>query len=219
MYQISLSLQRIEKPQMDLQKAHRSKLIVYGLAIAFSCVFTIAVTFFVGFFDKKDEFNQRDIYMYTVYILAYSILPVAYFLTLCKLQNSMIALKQQSAIQEERRSVVCQFLLFLVSFVSRSLAFVIQILVLKEMGQHSFAWQMTNLIMYIPWNILPIGYILWCHQRTYALVLFHGRQIQHRNGSVSSIDDKQLLNEVVCEMAYSEDEELVVSSEKSVQNQ
>jgi len=34
-------------------------------------------------------------------------------------------------------------------------------------ARYSFWWQLFNLLMYIPWSILPIAYILWVHERTY----------------------------------------------------
>ena len=33
-----------------------------------------------------------------------------------------------------------------------------------------FWLQFFTAICYIPWNILPIGYIVWCHVKTYSRI-------------------------------------------------
>ena len=63
-----------------------------------------------------------------------------------------------------------QFIFFLVSFVTRLVFFICEMILeadSKNYEKSSFEWQLSQCIMYVPWSMLPISYILWCHARTY----------------------------------------------------
>ena len=74
--------------------------------------------------------------------------------------------------------------------------FILQVTVLINQGQNNFYWQLSNLILYIPWNVLPISYILYCHAWTYSQVLEESKRMPHKSNGT----DKQILDEVVCKM-------------------
>lgn len=48
-----------------------------------------------------------------------------------------------------------------------------------------FWWQLAGILFYVPWNILPIFYILWCHQRTYKQTLKHLEYLEQRKTRAS----------------------------------
>ena len=129
-------------------------------------------------------------------IIAYTILPFAYFWTLYAMYTSMKGLPEQKAIQHERKSILFQFIFFQVSYLTRTLMFILQFTAFQHQGHKSFYWQLCNLILYIPWNVLPISYILYCHAWTYSQVLEESKRMPHK----STGTDKQILDEVVCKM-------------------
>ena len=89
-----------------------------------------------------------------------------YILTLWKLKKALKGLIENQ-IDSERRSVLIQFGFFLASYLTRFPFFLFEIFALDDLGKSNFVWQLTTCIMYLPWSILPIGYILLCHMRTY----------------------------------------------------
>ena len=63
-----------------------------------------------------------------------------------------------------------QFMFFLVSFVTRLVFFILELILeadSKNYESNNFWWQLAQVILYVPWSMLPISYILWCHARTY----------------------------------------------------
>ena len=96
MFQISLSLQRIDNPNTNLVRSKRVKLSVYYLAVLFSIMFTVGAIVFMSIY--RDNELKMNLYMYIWMIIAYSLLPIAYVLTLCKLYNSMKGLPDKIAI-------------------------------------------------------------------------------------------------------------------------
>ena len=110
--------------------------------------------------DKATRFES------VLMTIVYCLLPIAYIWTLIFLKKSLVGLIDKE-IDAERRSVLIQFGFFLASYLTRLPFFIIQIIFLHDMGEQSFAWQLTFCIMYIPWSILPIGYIMLCHASTY----------------------------------------------------
>ena len=75
--------------------------------------------------------------------------------------------------------------------------FIIQLTALDKHGIDNFYWQLFNLILYVPWNVLPISYILWCHAQTYNHVLKEAKRLKMHK---SNETNKQNLDEVVCNM-------------------
>ena len=96
MFQISLSLQRIDNPNTNLVRSKRVKLSVYYLAVLFSIMFTVGAIVFMSIYHDNEL--KMNLYMYIWMIIAYSLLPIAYVLTLCKLYNSMKGLPDKIAI-------------------------------------------------------------------------------------------------------------------------
>ena len=96
MYQISQSLKRIQNPGTDIYKMRQHLRCIYCLAFIFSTLFTIG--FIVIFIYFSDEQNKMNFYMYMTMIIAYTILPVAYFWTLYEMYSSMKGLPNQKDI-------------------------------------------------------------------------------------------------------------------------
>lgn len=101
-------------------------------------------------------------------VVIYMILTVVYSYTLFKMQKSMEGLLEKN-ISRERNSVFNQFFFFMISFATRAGFFLILIFV--SQASNRFWTKLIVLLLYIPWNVLPVFYILLCHSRTYEQIL------------------------------------------------
>ena len=72
----------------------------------------------------------------------------------------------------------------MMSFCLRVLYYSVGIAIYSDDGQEEFAWQLLGVLCYIPWNVLPVLYILWCHQRAYRQTI---QAISSENGRVSTM--------------------------------
>ena len=125
-------------------------------------IFILVIVIEFARLGPKEAYSESVIFTLLVF---YSILLICYSATLIKMNRAM-KLLLQSEIQTERCSVLLQFGLFIGSFATRVVFFT------AEWKKYSdkdppFWFQMLSLIFYLPWNWLPVTYILWCHQRTY----------------------------------------------------
>ena len=98
-------------------------------------------------------------------------LSIVYLTILVYLIQILNSYMGGEALERERSSVKRQFLFFLVSYITRLIFFIGTIIGFERQFGHAFWWQAVNLLMYIPWNILPIAYILWVHAKTYKKML------------------------------------------------
>ena len=62
---------------------------------------------------------------------------------------------------------MCQFSLFIISFGTRIIYFVVIASEPEDGSDQKFMCTFVNLLMFIPWDLLPIYYILWCHRCSY----------------------------------------------------
>ena len=146
--------------KLEVESAKKRKKIVYwSIGIGYAIFILVIV---VEFAQNKDAYSDGIILTLCIF---YSILLICYSATLIKMNRAM-KLLLQSEIQTERRAVLFQFGLFIGSFATRVVFFSAQWQ--KYNNEDAPFWfQMLGLIFYLPWNWLPVTYILWCHQRTY----------------------------------------------------
>lgn len=163
MYQLSYAIQMIDNPMCDLEKLNKRKCCVYTVAGASFCIFAVIVItlMVIQGIDKE----QQDGVEY-IMTLSYLLLPIAYIFTLCQLNKALNGLYKDS-IRTERSSVMKQFVLFIVSYITRFIFELVLLTFFENKEGLVFGWQLTLILMYLPWYILPTGYILLCHQRTY----------------------------------------------------
>lgn len=125
--------------------------------------------------------------MYLIVLISSScVLSIAYFVTLLKLNAAMKNLLQDE-IATERRSVLYQFTLFITSYFIRLVFYTILLCAFTDNLALVFWWQLLGLSLYIPWNFLPVFYILWCHQRTYRQTLKAKEYIRSRRTHASNL--------------------------------
>lgn len=156
----------IDDPFIDLKKAHKSKMIVYVAAFTTSIVIIGLLSFGLCFYADVDKETSSLAFENIFLIIVYILMPTVYILTLRHLKNAMKRLIENQ-IDSERRSVLIQFGFFVTSYVTRLPFFLVEMFAMDDLGKNNFGWQITTCIFYFPWSILPIGYILWCHARTY----------------------------------------------------
>ena len=158
MYQISYSIKMIDDPEIDIYAAEKRKCQVYAAALTASII--VAVTMTIGLISLtiKDQSKFENYCMLVTYV----ILPCIYIWTYISLQKALKGLLE-TEIDTERRSVLFQFFFFLLSYVTRLPFFFWEAFFFTGLGGSKFWWQLTTVLLYIPWSILPIGYILWCH--------------------------------------------------------
>ena len=117
MYQISLSIQMIDNPMCDLGQLEKRKCCIYTATTISFIVFTASMVCCFYLNERKDhESHAIDYLMCTAYL----ILPIAYIWTLCQLNKAMQCLLAEN-IKSERTDVLNQFILFIVSYVTRFL--------------------------------------------------------------------------------------------------
>ena len=191
---------------MNIQKARRYKFFIYAIALVSSILFAIGIIALMCHF--KNEGPIQTEYIYIVLIVVYSILPITYIFTLWKLTKSMKNLQEQDAIHTERKSVLLQFVLFLISFITRSIWFIIDLICFNSFVSQNFVWTLFTVILYVPWNIMPITYILWCHARTYnrminqsqTSVIDDTENMTDENTNSNHCSGEKAQNEAVCDV-------------------
>ena len=124
MYQISYSIKMIDNSMMKFEKAARRKCIVYTLAALTALIFTVLQL--VGFLC----WENREKIGYFEMVVFYSFLAVVYIWTMCHLRKSFEGLKG-SNLETEKQSVLLQFFLFLLSYLTR-IAFIIPEMIFHE---------------------------------------------------------------------------------------
>ena len=167
MYQIAQSIKIIKDPLLfDFDRMQCHKYIVFTSAAIASFIFCVALSYVEYHYNTQEGTITYLIVLSTAYLL----MTAVYSITLLDLRRSMKGLLEQD-IATESTSVQNQFTLFLLSYTTRFLYFVAEMAIFNELQYNNFIWQLTNCLMYIPWNVLPIFYILYCHQRTYEEIL------------------------------------------------
>ena len=159
MFTISQSIKMITTVNIDVEKMNNSKRLVY---IASAIFYVTFIAVFIFCLCKGDD-NQGYSNLYLAVLISSScILGIAYTVTLFKLNAAMKNLLQNE-IETERRSVLYQFTLFIASYLIRTVYYMILLFAFTENLGLVFWWQLLGLLLYIPWNVLPVFYILWCH--------------------------------------------------------
>ena len=137
MYQISFAIQMIDNPMCDLEQLNKRKCCIYSTAAISFFVFsaTMATCFIL---EEHEADHKKDAISYLM-TGAYLILPIAYIWTLCQLNTAMNTLLADN-IKSERTDVLYQFVLFIVSYVTRFVFFLGQIWFFESSDGGVFVW-------------------------------------------------------------------------------
>lgn len=153
----------IDDPSIDQDCVRRHTICVYSLAVAFTMFFVLSMTL-IGIVTPSDK---RDLYLKYTVTVAYAILPIVYIWILRDLKKTLKE-KTDGLIDKDTRYVLYQFYFFILSYLLRLVFFIPQLIGLTVGFDSTFVWQFTDLILNIPWSILPITFILWVHRRNYS---------------------------------------------------
>ena len=85
----------IHNDNIDIQKVRRQKICIYVIALAATLIFAVSIIILMCEYniDHADEMIGVK-YIYITAIVAYTVLPIAYFSTLWRLIKSMLELKE-----------------------------------------------------------------------------------------------------------------------------
>ena len=111
---------------------------------------------------------------YKLEVSAYSLLTIIYFFVFCLLNQKMSKL-DIGTIHADKMSIKCQFGIFMFAFATRTLYYIIQIMVSLDFNYTSALLEALFLIW---WVIIPLTYMLFMHNRTFSQVLRKQRMKQ-----------------------------------------
>ena len=96
----------MSKRKCNIKSAERKKKITYIMAFIFSLIFLGAIIG-IGCMTFGNNIAERNaLKMYLLFAIVYTILPIVYLYTLCKLSSTMKSLLGADDISSERDSVL-----------------------------------------------------------------------------------------------------------------
>ena len=202
MYQINYAIKMIDDPLVDLVQAERHKIIVYCLAVAFTCFFTVSMILISILVQSSEIQEQWLLYNSTA---AYAILPIMYIWIMIELRKNLKD-KTANAMSKETKYVIYQFLFFIVSYLTRLLFFIPECIGVTESIRPTFWFYLANLLMYIPWSVLPITFILYMHTRNYSEMKNALQYSKNSSAERNYLVSRQLNEEqVLCSIIFTDE--------------
>lgn len=165
MYQINYAIKMIDDPLIDLDQALKRRVIVYTAAILFTAFFTVAIGLIFILFD---DIQKQQEFMYITLCLAYLILPAVYIRVLVQLRKTLVEKTGDLSNNKDTKYVLYQFYFFIASYLTRLVFFIPEIIGIEVNFEDTFVWRLVSTLMYYPWSVLPISFILWMHMRNYS---------------------------------------------------
>ena len=96
----------MSKRKCNIKSAERQKKITYIMAFSFSLIFLVAIIW-IGYMTFGNNIAEKNaIKAYLLFTIVYTILPIVYLYTLCKLSSTMKSLLGADDISSERDSVL-----------------------------------------------------------------------------------------------------------------
>ena len=85
----------------------------------------------------------------------------------------MNQIRQEEAFRKEKNSILIQFFLFNIAFLSRAVFFAYELYRIyygseTEDSSQAYDTALVQQLFYIPWNVLPVSFIYYTHYRTFS---------------------------------------------------
>lgn len=194
MFQIAQSIQilisSISKSQAKL------RMMTLNIALCF-----FSAIFICGVFLSYSALNFDTISIFWMYTLFYLSMSIVFLCTMIFIHKMIEKLNKGPSLVDftkEKKSVKRQFLIFLISFVTRVLYFTVKITHYYIYGYEEEGDRFTStfivLLLYIPWNAVPILVILWEHNRTFKTLSINRSAVS--SSPTSAIDSSELRSSI-----------------------
>ena len=187
MFQVGQSIQIMLGSITEDKARSRFSIVIVALYIC-------AVGFIFGLILFSVILNYDTMNIFWVYTIYYLVMTVVFTFAV-SYANRMIGMLYSTGKSEDftnsKQSVKMQFTIFLIAFVSRWVFFMILILdsYIQESNsmeeEEPFWASLTELILYIPWNVVPVLVVLYEHHRTFKNLRIHRNEVSMSDIQVS----------------------------------
>ena len=163
MFQLTISIREIFNLVSE-SHAKCYKIALYLVSIIFCTLQILALVLVPVFFEEKNDIRQRKSIF--VHLVAYLTLTVMQSVILSVLISTLKRMRKFATFS--RKNILTQFILFLVSFITKICAYAGYLVWQKPLTE-TWVDLLVLVCLYMPFSLVPITFMLYNQHRTFKV--------------------------------------------------